>query len=501
MDTPPYDKMVEKRDRSWSLRLLERLLTADIPEEERSTIAYTLTELDDPRIMPRLLGIMVDSTHPNELREVASSILLPWGYVTDDATLDRWWSSDDLILQRHALRRMGIEHTAIVESVAADPKHPFYKDVIDLMYSDFELPRHQQVVIQALAHEDAEVRKAAASSLLWNEPIAAEDALLRATYDPVPEVVEEACNTLQYYYTQRVFRRMSELLTHENETVRTEAEKTYQDLRYTFLFDAQFMDKRVRKHIHRWLAPIWDELAYTKQELKGKKSRKSRPYSPNRQPITTRRVLELLTDPDTSVVKIQRLFWDSDWRSIPKEDHKLLTRTMLGHADHTVRAESSRMFSQWGDQKSLVMLLDDEQFYPRKCAMFHLGKTPPFRDKIANIVWDYFERERPVPVHGSETLETYVAHAKPKHARPHLIELAFDEEQPEGIRDTAVWKLDTRKTVLAVMPLIERDPVLTWSLHVALLDQAEKFKITPPSLERLREVDHLSIQQAIAPFL
>jgi|GEM_PF-6317597 len=501
--TPPYAKIVEKRDRSWSLRLLERLLTADIPDEERKTVAYTLTMLEDPRTAAPLFMVLADPTYSDDLRETASEILQSAGHDCSDETRERWWAHGDTILKRHALTTMGAFYSAIVESVASDPQHPLHRDAIDSLAFDFDLPHQQRLAVQALTHEDAEVRKTAADVLLWCEPIFAEDALLAATHDSIPAVVEAACHTLQYYPTQKVFRRMSELRTHEVESIRIEADKTYQDVSVNFLDALRLQNKRVRKHIRQWLAPIWDELAYTQKELKREKYPKSRHYEPKIKPTTTRHVLKLLTNPDTSPNDIFHLFVYSNWRSIPKEDRQLLTGLLLKHPDNMVRSRASEVFNQWGDQKNLIKLLDDEDFVTRKHAMYDLGKTSPIRSKIADIIWEYFQRERVNGTHGSETLKAYVTHAKPKQARPRLIELALDEEQPEGIRLSALWSLDTRKAALAVMPILEREPALTWALHIELLDKARdyKLKLSAPVLEHLREVDHLSIQLYIAPFL
>jgi hypothetical protein len=51
------------------------------------------------------------------------------------------------------------------------------------------------------------------------------------------------------------------------------------------------------------------------------------------------------------------------------------------------------------------------------------------------------------------------------------------------------------------MPLLEREPALTWALHISLLENARTYRIKPPALERLRDVDHVDVQVAIAPFL
>src|SRR5262249_5752576 len=129
-------------------------------------------------------------------------------------------------------------------------------------------PPDYERMITALAHPNPHVRRSAATALLWDEPAAAEGPLLGATRDPDPRVAAEAVNTLQYYPSRRVLSRLHELREHPHETVGKEAAKSLGELRWLFLIDLHARDRRVASHVRDWLAPVWDILAYTAEDLR-----------------------------------------------------------------------------------------------------------------------------------------------------------------------------------------------------------------------------------------
>jgi hypothetical protein len=298
------------------------------------------------------------------------------------------------------------------------------------------------------------------------------------------------------------FLRLAELRGHENETIREKAEYSYQEIRERFSAQLTASDKDVRKHIRRWLEPIWDELAFTKKELKREKYKRKFP-SRKAKKISAKRVLKLVENPNTPPRVLSELFYYSDWHSIPAKKRERLTRVFLQHPDSIVRTGSAGTFSAWGDQTSLVKLLSDPEFYVRKKAMYCLGETPPFSNKIAKIAWKHLKRRDAVGTHGWETLSTYVSHAKHKKAVPRLVAIAQDEERPESLRDYAIIMLshhDEPEVLIGLMKLLEDEPPLTWAMHVALLDHAKWMGYVPPNLKQLQGIDHLHIQVMLAPF-
>jgi hypothetical protein len=129
------------------------------------------------------------------------------------------------------------------------PTHPLLADALGQMDFWFDLSEQEAVKIAGLSHRDPKVRAAAAWVLLWDEPVAAEGPLLRATRDPVPEVAAEATNTLEYYPTLPVISRLHDLLGHADAKVRGEATDSYESIRNELLIRLCGRDRRVAEHI------------------------------------------------------------------------------------------------------------------------------------------------------------------------------------------------------------------------------------------------------------
>ena len=230
-DTPPYELIQEAGDRSWSLRLVERLASLHITEEERDEIMWTLERLDDPRAAKPLVNLMTNADHPKAVREAAAEVLILTAREPDPDRRHEYWQSGDELLQYYALVQMGPEDGGIIESIATDPHHPLHRYAITKLSYSFELPRHQDYVITALKHPDGAVRGAAAVSLLWTEANRGEDPLLEATADSDPEVVDDVLAALSYYPTQRVLLRFYQLgKDHPKPQIRDVATQRYANM-------------------------------------------------------------------------------------------------------------------------------------------------------------------------------------------------------------------------------------------------------------------------------
>src|SRR5262249_28707391 len=151
--------------------------------------------------------VLTDTNYPDNIREAAGEVLRGIGVSQDHDILRAWWNSGDPVLRVHALHSMELDNADLIEQVVSDLSHPLYGNAISCMSFNFELPRHTKSKIKALTHANPDVRERAANCLLWDEPVTAETPLIFATYDSVSAVAEAACNTLEYYPTQRAFRR------------------------------------------------------------------------------------------------------------------------------------------------------------------------------------------------------------------------------------------------------------------------------------------------------
>src|SRR5262245_27313831 len=243
----PYARIIEEANRRWTPQLLARLTTPGLGEEELDQLRDALTAVADPRTVAPLEAVVGSAADPDDVRRVASYALRmsELSYEPPEEVVRRWWHEGDEMLRRHALLSMeAFCCPDIVRQIARDPAHPLQARALGLMQFRFDRRDDQAIKIAALGHPDPEMRELAAWVLFWVEPVYAEDALLDATHDPVVAVAAEAANTLEYYPTKRVLRRMHELLEHPDEKVREAADDSFESLRGTCLYHLRSSDPR-----------------------------------------------------------------------------------------------------------------------------------------------------------------------------------------------------------------------------------------------------------------
>ena len=191
-------------DRTATRPLVQRLVSEEPDADEREEIERTLTALDDVRaVLPLqgagenpLLSPIVRISALNVITSMLGATVLP---------IREWWSSTDPALRFAAASVLPHREFAdLVGPVLADPRHPMLARVLGSMDIGFEEAHWQDMKIRSLSHADPAVRGAAATALLWDEPLAAHDALLEATRDIDIDVAIEAVSTLMYYPTSEV---------------------------------------------------------------------------------------------------------------------------------------------------------------------------------------------------------------------------------------------------------------------------------------------------------
>src|SRR5262245_63972484 len=131
----PYDDIIETADRRWTHRLLERLTSPGLGDEELEKVVGALSMVADPRSFAPLETTLTDPGRPPRVREAASRILRDLSFITVDppaAQLRRWWEEGDAVLRRHALLCMdGAVCPDIVVRVASDPTHSLHAEAVD----------------------------------------------------------------------------------------------------------------------------------------------------------------------------------------------------------------------------------------------------------------------------------------------------------------------------------------------------------------------------------
>lgn len=68
----PYDEIIERGDRRWTMRLLDRLQADGVDAAELFLLGNALRVLADPRSFEPLEDIIADTTRPDEIRRTAS---------------------------------------------------------------------------------------------------------------------------------------------------------------------------------------------------------------------------------------------------------------------------------------------------------------------------------------------------------------------------------------------------------------------------------------------
>jgi HEAT repeat protein len=501
----PYSEITEAADRRWTSRLLERLVAPDLPDAELDDLVGALQAVSDPRSFHPLEALVCDTRRPAAIRHAAGSALRGLHHVALDIPADklrRWWREGDAVLRKVSLLLMdGIRCPDIVVEVAGNPTHPLQADALGQMDFWFDSPHQQAVKIAGLSHPDPKVRAAAASVLLWDEPVAAELPLLQATHDPIPAVVAEAANTLEYYPSLRVIRRLHELLAHADDNVREEATDSYESLRRGLLLRLCDRDRLVADHVRQWLRPVWGILKFTEEELRPDEDEvtSAGQEQPN-EAMPLADLLALLANPDASPLVRGSRLRSNGWLGYSDGERRRLQPVLRTHPDQLVREQAAWAFASWGDTAGLLELLRDADFCVRKSAMYNLGQMPWTRS-LAELAWDHLHRHDTAGTHAVETLAAFVRHADPADAIRRLGRVAGDHGRREEIRVAAVHHLTRLKAAEEVEQLagLLREPTeVTWALHLALLDAVVDLDLPTPDIGHLRDVDNLHLQEATA---
>src|SRR5262249_11888847 len=155
------------------------------------------------------------------------------------------------------------------------------------------------IKIRALEHPKAEVREQAAGVLLWDEPVAAEEALIRATDDADVGVAIEAANTLRYYFSCRVVRNLAYLRFHAHEALRQQPEESFNEIRGEIQNSLCHRNSAIAARVRLWAAPVWELLDFAEDELIPEDDH---PYTPTPKvfapPLPVDELLAILANPD-----------------------------------------------------------------------------------------------------------------------------------------------------------------------------------------------------------
>lgn len=482
----PHARIRELRDRSWTAALIEALHGADAGE--RDAIGETLAALIDPRAVAGLTAIVVSPSGPRALRELAGAILRGYYDAPPPHVLQGWWTKGDRVLRRHALRSMPDEAAEVLE-VAADPRHPLYGDAIAQLAWGYEEPAHQQLKIAALAHADPDVRVIAADALVWDEPVAAEPALIAALADPIVEVALAARAALIYYDSRRVLRALSTVPAPAG------AEHFADDVRADVADRVRAQPAAVRAHLAAWLRPIADLLPAADDAV-----RVPGPRPPTAtEPPGADEILALLAIVDGPWALARAQLGRVAPAAVAADARAVIAERAATHPDADVRALATGWLAAWADESRLRALLDDDAFLVRKAAAYACAALPPTPALAARLL-AHLHHPGVASTHARETLASYAVHAPAAEALPILDGLAGDDRR-ESVRTHAVHLLTERGARAQLAPrmaALAEPPRVTWALHIALLEAARRLALPAPAAADLADVDSLAVQLALA---
>lgn len=263
-------------------------------------------------------------------------------------------------------------------------------------------------------------------------------------------------------------------------------------------------DQATEGVLRAWMAPVWTVLDIAQSEIEEQreplssvatKTRRPQRYVWMRSPKMFAARFGVL---DASWRTRESELFDADWSAVDPAQRDAFGEQLLHWPDAIVRERAVRAFVVWNDRRRLLALLSDPCFMVRKAATFWMRELGP-DPELASYVWE--QRQHARSTHLYETLETAIALSAPESWWERVETLVADPTQQEAERFHAVQalgKAGARDAIAANLDLLLDPPVLTWSIHEALVEWALKMELALPDLSHLRDEDHLVVQTMLA---
>lgn len=520
-----YEELYRDRDRSWSLRIVDRLKEG-IDKKELKAILNFVDTYDDHRMEAPVTRILEDSSLSESVRDHASQVLCHLSS-TETATQRReWWLSDDHSLMRHAIRvaqRSEPDEASLIEKLVGDPTNNFHGNAIEALSFGFPEARFQSFKIAALSHADSSVRKKAAKALYWDQPVCAELALLAAAMDSCDDVAIAALDALCWYTSKNVLLKLHELrcsgrpelLDCYNRTFKWVLEKCLDDLCF-YMDESEAFNKYLS-----WLEPLWSIMSYCHQAEENPDDDSSKTDGEVNASLvcadkstivlhSTPTFEEVLKPSVTAIIEDYsnpdnpRKSWEHgryDWNQYSESEQSELIKFFLASPDYLVRRLAARAFVEWNASDALLRLVCDPVHVVRRYACYVAKELSP-NDMIKEALYKTFNHSETTDSFASETLESYIIHAEGPELDQWLLHTLMTDSR-ESIRQSLVWTLATRNSALLTeaFPLLYAEPLLTWEVHAALLDRYIDFALPTADLAPLMAIDDFEVQKNLARLL
>ncbi|MFF2554403.1 hypothetical protein ACFVUS_25615 [Nocardia sp. NPDC058058] len=486
-DLDEFAGVADQQDRSATFELIRNLTSPNTGALERDRIADALGELGDPRAVLPLTRIGYDRDQPDEIRQTALSVLERSSMHRDSAVLRAWWNSGDDLVRAYVLRQATRDESDLVESVACDPHHLLHRHALEGIVAGFEEPHWQQYKIVGLNHPDPAIRSTAADVLYWDEPVAAEPALQRASADVDTDVACSAIETLRYYPSRSTLRLLHEISQGDDASAASARDVVADML-------GEFENEQAR--IRHWLAPVAALLGTPDSDAVSSLVPPGSPGSPLPKQSVPKaaEVLAAYSDLDGQWAPKLAALGSYDWSGVPAADRPGLATFLSSHPDPKVRQLCCQVLSSWHQTDSLLALARDLDPGVRGSAVYSLRFVPPSVE-IATFTWDLVVSGRVAGTRGAEALAACAAHTRPGELEDRLIMLARTDLR-EKIRLEAVSLLGDR--IKPLLPLLSEPPLLTWAVHIQLLSACRSTDVLPRTAAALRNVDNLHLAATLA---
>jgi HEAT repeat protein len=499
---PEWDfaAICESGDRSFSLALLDALLDPLLSEDLEREVIYALIELDDPRCLLPLTATAEDPTSLPTVRARALRVL--GGSLTHPTGVDlrRWWSSEDELLQRAALELMDRTEADIVAVAFTDPK--WEAAAVASTLFGFQEPEWQQKKVALLSSPDPTVVVAAARCLFWDEPNIAEEPLLHVLANGSAEAAAEAASTLAYYPSRRVVAALRAFGFPQ--VLRDRGTPDPSDGVLDSFRWALSEPEPVASRMRTWMGSIADVAQPFEPEPGPSLEAESvRVVAQAPQPVRVAwsdKLSARVNNPNEPIHKLVDDLRRLDSDAVAAEERLGIASLLCRHPDAELRERGAILAAVWGFADPLLELLDDPSVSVRKTAAYNAHDLPQ-NAMVAERMLELLESGTIASTRGREALRTWVRHVDQQVAMKRLIRFARDD-RCESIAVGAVEELATLQDPVDALSrlsdLLRREPLVTWAMHVTLLDAYARVGIDPGNIEHLRSVDNVWLATAIA---
>jgi len=485
-----HERIRQTQDRTYTLRMLQTVLSSDPSNNEWALALDTLRWLEDYRTIEPLRSYLENRGVPEYARCEVARTLASFDLTTTSAERRQWWDSDDVPLREYSLRLMESPEGDIVASVAGQDADPLQAIAVDALGLGFEQPEYQALKVRCLASDRDDVRVAAVSSVIWDEPLSAEPALQDLLGCGNSEVERLAADTLQYYPS------LATLSLLRNRIGRISSQSVERQLAASI----DFIEATVRAELERCTPAAQQRLAVWAEAIGFVPTTTDGPEptaGPARhRPLVSLDVLDKALD--TTVGSLHEkcaTIRSIDWSAVAANSRTEVADRMARHPDPEVRAIATVPLAMWNESSRLMALVEDEHAVVRKSAMYALADVDVDRD-IASFARSRLEQQS--GTESAETLTTFARHAGPELRRTVLFQLA-DTDDRFSVRHAAIILLDEasgRTELKRLMTLLDQPPFVNWAVHTALLETNATLGANPQTLERLAGTDNVHIAAA-----